>query len=534
MTRLQTWGIIVTLMVAVTSLWAEPVLLGTAMDSAAQSAGIADSGMQLVRIRADWPTIQPAKTTWNYAQLDAAVTAARAKGLAVVLVLGPTPVWAVDNIPNPTQEEARRAKPNVAAYKAFATAVATRYADRVQYIQAWDTPAVCPMLAVPRDVYVMYAEATRAIHKAAPQMKVIVPEAGDVNLSWIAGYTKSVQGPSCADAILLIPSRTMTTVEAFWPRMDVLRTRILPGVDAPALWLNIPVQTGMAHNALQLAAGGLLQNIDTVVFESATPNGFVISDPQFASGVAALARVQGRNYAGWASVGRGMIAGIYPGKASSMALIVPLAPGTATVSGKSIQVYWPTSTTPAAASGSATLEVSNAPVVVDGVEIANITAGSPALRPEPVNAPLVHLDASGQNPAAIHPLPQLPGGQYRTSQFDGKPVLSTVRNTAPWIHVDVPDGFLFYNTDLRPLEVAVTVIGAQRPKKAGFYLYYDAHGSMASTPWQWIDVGPNQTFTYTVKLTDAIFANREGYDFRICMGGSDEEIKVVDISVKKL
>jgi hypothetical protein len=113
-------------------------------------------------------------------------------------------------------------------------------------------------------------------------------------------------------------------------------------------------------------------------------------------------------------------------------------------------------------------------------------------------------------------------------------MLMTVPEVAPWIHVDVPDGFLFFNTERQPVEVAVTVRGTMEAKKNGFSLYYDAIGGMANSPWQWIDVGPFKEFTYTFRLNDALFAGSEGYDFRLDMGGSEDSVRVTKVEVRKL
>jgi len=145
------------------------------------------------------------------------------------------------------------------------------------------------------------------------------------------------------------------------------------------------------------------------------------------------------------------------------------------------------------------------------------------------------MDLSGSDDSGIHLLRTLTGGHFNQYiQSDGHTTVATIRDTNPWIHFDVPDGFLFYNVERVPVEVTVQVYGGSSSEQVGFNFYYDAVGGMRTSPWQWIDVGSRDIFTYKVRMNDAIFAGREGYDLRLNMGGSADGVRLVNITMRKL
>jgi hypothetical protein len=473
---------------------ATPVRLGLTLSAMPGSTALTEqldcaqrARARFVMLRAHWPQLQPSASTWNFAPLDAAVEAAQARGLAVVLTLGPSPRWAVRYLTNPGADEAARAHPDLPAMRAYAGALAKHFGDRVYAYELWSPPTGATLLAVPRDVYAMYRTAAAAIHAADSNARVIAPEPGDVNLGWIAAYLASARGSETPDILAVVPRRLATAPDAFWWRLRTLRARVLPADGAPLLWAELPE----ADASARMAAAALLQDIPGVALSC-----------EAADALPALAAVQGGDYQGWKQVRPGVFGGLFQRDGKALLLSLPLA--------------------------------SSAAPGITPVSDHLVSTGVPFIAPVHIGACAVSLDPSGCEPDAIHPLPNLPGGAYQMEQVNGRTVLSTVMDRAPWIHLDVPDGFIFYNTARTPVEVTVRVYGACVPNKTGFNLYYDAVGGMNNSPWQWIDVGPSRIYSYTVRLNDAIFADREGYDLRICMGGSTENLRVVDVTVKKV
>lgn len=120
-------------------------------------------GSSVVRLTAYWGDIapatllpgfnpsNPADPNYNFSQLDSAVQAASAAGEQVVVVVGWAPIWA-EGSPFPPGVMGGAWEPNVADYRAFATAIARRYSGHffsaqagvvlphVAYFQAWNEP----------------------------------------------------------------------------------------------------------------------------------------------------------------------------------------------------------------------------------------------------------------------------------------------------------------------------------------------------------------------------------------------------------
>lgn len=535
---------------------ASPVRLGMALPASGSSpasgmvtalATVRAAGAQRVIIPAYWPRIQPNASTWDFSWLDTVIAAAAERQLEVVLVLGPAPRWSVSYLgANPSASEIRRARPDLAAYRTYATRIAQRYANRVKYYQLWEHPTSLALLALPQDVSAMYREGAKAIHTVDRTLQVIAPEPGDLQLNWIYEYTRGMLWTSRPNIIALAPTReTMTPQELAW-RIQVLRERVLPS--QIALWVDLPMAATEKSTTLPLGAMALLQGIDGLTFmpDGNSPPGVLSTEPTTQS-VAFFAQLQGLTFAGWHAVTPDVTAGLFRDTVQSRALLLPLADAGLTIhpSDQSADGITATAETvvvthPAASpislpvTGVTQLPVTALqPLILGNVSLA-MQSGTPGYHPDAITTPSVSLDIAGTDPMGIHALRNLPGGRYGVLQVNGQTVLATLRDVEPWIHFDIPDGFLFFNTARVPIDVSVQVYGVKTVQKSGFNLYYEAVGGMRSTPWRWIDVGTEKVYTYTFRLTDAILAGDEGYDMRLNMGGSDDNIRVLNVTVKKV
>lgn len=500
-------------------------------------------GMVTVRIRADWLRIQPRKGQWNFAWLDTLVADARQAGLHVILVLGPAPAWAVSYLDDPSPEELARAHPDQTALVTYATKVAQHYGRKVDAYQVWEKSSAAALLALPEDVAALFQSATAAIHRVDPTLRVLIPEPGDVDLCWITNYLASARGTAMPDILLLSPTRSTLRPEVFWWRVPALRTHVLSKYPALAVWAAIPISAAQSSTGVTAATAALLDRLPTVIFTPDTQTD--LDAPKLTTGMRTFATLQGANYAGWALLGQDVPAGIFQTPKGTAVLALPLDD----IRIPLVQSKLPALTglavpdahatiTPVGAKGSTIAakqewQTGNVPTLLTGVAVKPMP-GTPDVLLATACGQEVSLDLAGDDTAGIHLLPDLPGGAFIRETEHGRSIVRTVRGKSPWIHVDVPDGFLFFNTQRIPLEVTIDVFGVTQAQRTGFNLYYDAQQDMRYTPWQWIDVGPDKVYSYTFKLTDALFANRAGYDFRINMGGSVEEIRVVDIRVKKL
>jgi Cellulase (glycosyl hydrolase family 5) len=114
-----------------------------------------DAGAGIIRLAVEWPGVvtatkppdptNPGSTSYDFAGLDAAVTAAESHGLKVLLSINHTPTWAEG--PNrPSSAAAGTWEPNPSDLGDFAQALASRYSGNfmglpaVQAIEVWDEP----------------------------------------------------------------------------------------------------------------------------------------------------------------------------------------------------------------------------------------------------------------------------------------------------------------------------------------------------------------------------------------------------------
>jgi len=506
------------------------------------------AGMSIVQIRADWPRIQPDAETWNFAWLDALIAKAQARHLTVVLVFGPAPRWTVSYLDDPAPEELARARPNVDAYEQYVTEVTKRYADRVRYYQLWERPVVASLLATAGDTRKLYRAGARAVHGVNPALQVIAPEPGDLQLGWIYNYLHAAQGPEQPDILLLSIASDRGSPKALARRFALLRDRVLPA-PAPLLWGSVTATN--QEWCWTATASLLLQDISTLILLPGAASRDLSTDPALLSELQSLATLQGQPYLGWQCVGPALAA-IFGTTERQSALILPDSPQAAGATLRLVPSTTPMEDGIAIPGGQVEVRklsgaaqqvhvdkdvqfpLSSWPVVLNRVLLAPAT-GTPPWQASPMTCDAVHLDLSGADRAALCPLRELPGGQYGKEVYQGKvEIIRTIRDVQPWIYLEVPDDFLFFNLERQPVEVSVCVRGVKLAQKTGFSLYYDGIGGMVNSPWQWIDVGPFTKFTYTFRLDDALFAGSEGYDLRLDMGGSEEDIRVVDITVRKV
>ncbi|MBV9864491.1 MAG: hypothetical protein JO316_04025 [Abitibacteriaceae bacterium] len=107
----------------------------------------------------------------------------------------------------------------------------------------------------------------------------------------------------------------------------------------------------------------------------------------------------------------------------------------------------------------------------------------------------------------------------------------------PFIFLDVSDSYLYFARGL-PVTVTVQVHrgaaegGILGTRTGGFNLQYDSPAGLKFTNWQEVETGQGWT-TYTFKIPDASFANRDGYDFKINTLGSKQDIAFGSITVRR-
>lgn len=148
-----------------------------------------------------WAALEPRRGSFVWSTLDAAVDAAEQQGEQVVLTLGMTPTWASSQ---PTLRSAYGAgatamPSNMEDWDAYVTALATRYAGRIQAYEIWNQPENSAYWSGdPGEMGIQMAElaadAFACIHSIDPSARVVSPGLSPVGLGQFlaAGGGRSV------------------------------------------------------------------------------------------------------------------------------------------------------------------------------------------------------------------------------------------------------------------------------------------------------------------------------------------------------
>jgi hypothetical protein len=134
------------------------------------------------------------------------------------------------------------------------------------------------------------------------------------------------------------------------------------------------------------------------------------------------------------------------------------------------------------------------------------------------------------------------GGRVEEEMHNGRMCLRTRLYSGPqeaeldnpWVYFDVDDRWLYFARGKTPVAVTVECESSYLgDEKLGFNLWYDSTTGYRFSPWQWV-VGGAGWKRYRVELPDASFADRYGYDFRINIKGSKQDMWISSVTVEKL
>jgi hypothetical protein len=233
--------------------------------------------MRLWDTRTSWRDIQPARHSWNFAVLDAAVANARKHGADISLVLGQSPTWASSR---PAEHGAfygvgAAAPPaRIADWRHYVHAVAARYRGRIASYEIWNEVNLPGYYTGTVDQMVRLTRIGRqAITRADPQALVLGPSvtlrtgtsylrafaaAGGYRYADVVdihGYPAPELGPEGGAAMV---ARARTEVSAY-PGGDkpVWNTELNYGLQRPAGG-GIPVRLSTPRQAAYIARAYLL------------------------------------------------------------------------------------------------------------------------------------------------------------------------------------------------------------------------------------------------------------------------------------
>ncbi|WP_151084553.1 hypothetical protein [Nocardioides cynanchi] len=121
-----------------------------------------------------WPQLETSPGVFDFSTLDPMVAQAAANHAKPLLVLGVTPAFH-STTPGLSPAEAQPTVPDLTAWKAYVTAVATRYTDTIDY-QIWPEPNVKNNFqGTPAEMATLVVAAAKIIHGIAPAATVVAP-----------------------------------------------------------------------------------------------------------------------------------------------------------------------------------------------------------------------------------------------------------------------------------------------------------------------------------------------------------------------
>ena len=119
-----------------------------------------------------WPQLELSPGVFDFTPLDAVVAQAEANHVKPLLVLGQTPAF---HSLSPSSVPVAASVPDLAAWKAYVTAVVTQYGARLEY-QIWPEPNVRNNFAgTPQQMADLVVAAAKIIHKKASGATVVAP-----------------------------------------------------------------------------------------------------------------------------------------------------------------------------------------------------------------------------------------------------------------------------------------------------------------------------------------------------------------------
>jgi polysaccharide biosynthesis protein PslG len=139
----------------------------TGSDLTAIMTRLQAAGMGWARVDMVWSNVEGTPGAYDWSLYDAIVAAAQAHDVQLMPILEATPAWA-------TSGPAITGVPQTAAWTAFCTQAAARYAGSIEYWEIWNEPNLTQFWAGTRQQYIdeLLIPGAAAIHAANPNAKV--------------------------------------------------------------------------------------------------------------------------------------------------------------------------------------------------------------------------------------------------------------------------------------------------------------------------------------------------------------------------
>lgn len=520
-----------------------PVPLGVRAAEGADFGALRGMGATAVKLVANWSEIEARQGTLQWDVLDGAVSAARAAGLRVVLVLSYTPRWASPatgaELSDPSIY-ARQPPKRAGDWDAFVTAAVSRYKDQVRDWQIW-TARGLPLFRGTTRQYLDMLQSARVIIKVNdPGARIILSTPFGLDLTDLRRMVTDAADDF--DVISLAPRGIPP--DTLLRALGTIRDRVLARTPK-ALWIEWdPYSYGQRASwpghLVKLQAVARAFGVEYLFWTDATAITQVV--------LGALAGTLGRKpYAGYVTRQRALLL-VFGDADPSVVAWSAEGEASVTVDGEQVKAYGPTGDPrPVAGDGEKrTVTLGTDPLVLTGV--ASAVAGE-ARQAAQSGYPLLPAAADFSQAAEVSARlgkTNVERGLYNTpyrARNDATTVIDVdgaeaVRADSAaeriYVRFDVDDTYLYFVDGRATVEITVEVRGASAPEQLGFNLWYDSMSGYRFTPWQKVEASQGWV-AYTFRLTDAAFANTWGWDFAInAAGNRAEDLVVRSVTVKKV
>ncbi len=541
---------------APSSATANIVAVGMALSGGPATPPGAGARPRLVKVLADWSTIEAQRGTFVWTALDAAISAAARDGMAPTIVLAHTPRWATigSGVDLARTEIFSRQPPrDIGSWERFVGAAAARYKDRVKSWQVWTQLSLPHFRGTGGEYAALVQAAHRRLRAADGSAHVAMAAPAGVDLTFLVRASHELGGSFDAVSLTAHGVAPETLLRPF----AIVGRRVR--AQGKAVWLEwTPEGTAAERSASESRAGAWLR-----VLAVAHAAGV---DRVFAAGPAgadadlrqAVAAIGARAYSGYLTRDPDVYTVVFGDGADAIAVAWATTEArTLEIAGTAIRAQ--TVGGGAAGAPAARTEVREGKTIVSLGLSPTLIAGLPPTVLEEAKAtaargpmmPVVAADrdysraseVSAQLGRTVSDERGLYNVRFRTRRNGAVEVVEVggaeaVRTVAArdviYVYFDVDDTFMYFAEGRTPVEITIEVWGARAERQVGFNLLYDSTNGYRFTPWQWLEAREGWV-KHIVRLSDVSMANTWGFDFAINTSGNrSDDLIVRSVTVKKL
>ncbi len=221
--------------------------------SAGDFAAMSQAGFGWARIDLTWDRIEPVRGEFDWATVDRVVEEAQASGINLLGILGYCPRWAASG------PDAYYPPRDTALWKAYVTAMVTRYRGRIRYWSLWNEPNSHTFFrgSVEQYIHGVLIPGARAAKAADPDCRIVGPELAHLNGAhwdtWLdrilaeAGSSIDVIAMHCYEDDPAEVFRALDGRRRPWEKPSVMRIIRERGQAGKPFWLT---ETGWRSNEI--------------------------------------------------------------------------------------------------------------------------------------------------------------------------------------------------------------------------------------------------------------------------------------------